>query len=112
MAKRLFIFGGYDKDGIVDGTLLYYLQALSELGDIVFNMDNDASDFELSKIKSIPNMLYVNAKRYGEYDFGSYKRGYAWAKENDIGYTTLFYRYKNGKELFKETHYHKKLLKK
>lgn len=79
MTKRLFIFAGYDKDGIVDPTLTHYLNALSKIGDIVFTMDNDASDTELQKVSDIPNVLYANAKRHGEYDFGSYKRGYMWA---------------------------------
>ena len=53
MTKRLFLFAGYDKDGIVDDTLIYYLSELSKLGDIVFVMDNDASETELNKIKQI-----------------------------------------------------------
>ena len=42
--KRLFLFAGYDRDGIVDDSLLWYLKSLSGLGDIVFVMDNDATD--------------------------------------------------------------------
>lgn len=84
MVKRLFIFAGFDKDQIADPTLVYYLNALSELGDIVFNMDNDLSATELSKITKIPNVLYASATRHCEYDFGSYKRGYVWARDNDI----------------------------
>jgi hypothetical protein len=33
MVKRLFIFASYDKDNIIDATLLHYLRALSELGE-------------------------------------------------------------------------------
>lgn len=82
MTKRLFIFAGYDRDGIVDDTLLYYLNNLSGLGDIVFTMDTDLSDGELAKIRGIPHVLHAAAERHGEYDFGSYKRGYAWARDN------------------------------
>ncbi len=82
--KRLFIFAGYDKLGIIDESLLYYLHSLSKLGDIVFNMDNEASKEELDKVRAVPNLLHANAVRHGEYDFGSYKRGYVWAEENDI----------------------------
>jgi len=84
MVKRLFIFAGYDKDGIVDNTLLHYLRSLSELGDIIFTMDNDAQDSELNKIREIKNVLYVAAARHGEYDFGSYKRGYFYARDHGI----------------------------
>lgn len=84
MTRRLFVFGGYDKNNIVDDTLIYYLTALSELGDIVFNMDNSLSDSDLDKVKQISNVLYTKAERHGEYDFGSYKRGFFWAKENNI----------------------------
>jgi len=84
MTKRLFIFAGYDKDGIVDPTLIHYLNALSKLGDIVFTMDNDANKTELQKISEIPNVLHATAKRHGEYDFGSYKRGYLWARDKKL----------------------------
>lgn len=84
MTKRLFIFAGYDRDGIVDDTLLYYLNHLSGLGDIVFTMDTDLSDGELAKIQGISHVLHATAKRHGEYDFGSYKRGYAWARDNKL----------------------------
>ena len=80
--KRLFLFAGYDKQGIIDNTLVWYLNALSKLGDIVFVMDCDVND--TSKLKSIKNLLHTETKRHGEYDFGSYKRGYMWAKNNKI----------------------------
>ena len=82
--KRLFIFAGYDRDNIVDATLIYYLKSLSELGDIVFTMDNDLSESELDKITKIPNVLHASAMRHGEYDFGSYKRGYIWARDKKV----------------------------
>lgn len=82
--KRLFLFAGYNRDGIVDDSLLYYLNHLSGLGDIVFVMDNDASDDEIKKTKQIPSILYADAVRHGEYDFGSYKRAYTWARDNKL----------------------------
>jgi len=82
--KRLFIFAAYDKDNVIDETLLYYLRTLSEFGDIVFTMDNDTPKHELKKLDNIPNILHVSAKCHGEYDFGSYKRGYIWAHDKKI----------------------------
>lgn len=83
MAKqRLFLFAGYDKDGVIDDTLLWYLDALSKLGDIVLVMDCDVVD--TSKLNDIKNLLHFQIARHGEYDFGSYKRAYMWAHDNKI----------------------------
>ena len=82
--KRLFLFAGFDKDNIVDDTVIYYVNALSGLGDVIFIADTDLSENEIKKISKIPNVLYAGGVRHGEYDFGSYKRGYLWAKEHKI----------------------------
>lgn len=81
--KRLFLFASYDKDKVINDSLLYYLRQLSELGDIIFIMDTDVPSDELAKLSVVPNILYVCAIRHGEYDFGSYKRGYIWAHDNN-----------------------------
>ncbi|MDR1337535.1 MAG: hypothetical protein LBJ73_00720 [Rickettsiales bacterium] len=82
--KRLFLFAAFDpKDqnhGIVDDSLLVYLSALNELGDVVLYMDNDVAADELNKVA--PFVLHAGANRHKEYDFGSYKRAYIWASEN------------------------------
>lgn len=82
--KRLFLFASYDKFKRVDATLTYYLNSLAKLGDIVFVSDTDLPKDELTKITKIPNVLYASAVRHGEYDFGSYKRGYIWARDNKL----------------------------
>lgn len=82
--KRIFLFAGYDKQGIIDNSLLYYLHALSELGDIIFFMDNPVSKTEKAKLNSVPNLLYHATRSHGEYDFGSYKRLYKWAINKKI----------------------------
>lgn len=84
MTKRLFIFAGYDKQGVIDNTLLHYLSCLSDLGDIILCMDSDVTKGELAKLKSITNLLHVSAERHDEYDFGSYKRGFQYAKTNKL----------------------------
>ena len=78
--KRLFLFAGYDKDGIIDDTLVYYITNLSKYGDVVLFMDSDVGDDELNKIKKF--CVTAVGRRHGEYDFGSYKRAYLWAVEN------------------------------
>ncbi len=80
IAKRLFLFAGYNKLGNIDDALVYYIKALSKFGDIVLAMDSNCADTELKKIQ--PYCLYTSGARHGEYDFGSYKRAYAWASEN------------------------------
>jgi len=84
MVKRLFIFASWDKDCIIDDTVLYYLRALSDVGDIVFATDCDTIDTELEKVRAMPNVLHIISGRHGEYDFGSYKRGYEWARKKGI----------------------------
>lgn len=81
-AKRLFLFAGYDQDGVIDDALIYYLSNLAKFGDVVFYMDNDCAASEIDKIKKYT--LCACAARHGEYDFGSYKRGYIWARDNNI----------------------------
>ena len=78
--NRLFLFAGYDKYGIIDDSLILYVRALSKFGDVVLCMDSDCSKTELKKLK--PYVLHADGKRHGEYDFGSYKRAYLFARDN------------------------------
>lgn len=80
--KRLFLFAGYDQDGIIDDALIYYVSQLKKFGDIVLCMDSDCKKSEIDKIKKY--CLHVIATRHGEYDFGSYKRAYTWAHDKGI----------------------------
>lgn len=79
-AKRLFLFAAYDHDGIIDDALIYYIESLSLLGKIVFVMDSDCTDAELKKVQKY--CVYAIGERHKEYDFGSYKRAYNWARKN------------------------------
>ncbi len=81
--RRLFLFAAYDPTGgVVDDALIMYVRALSEIGDVVLHMDNDAPKSELKKLQ--PYTLHAGAAKHGEYDFGSYKRAYIWARDNGI----------------------------
>lgn len=82
MNKRLFLFAAYDPDGIIDKSLIYYVQSLSKFGDIVLVMDSNASVSELKKLS--PYVKYAHAVRHGEYDFGSYRRAYTYARDTAI----------------------------
>lgn len=80
--KRLFLFAGYDKQGIIDDAIIYYAQQLNKFGDVILYMDNDADKSEIDKIKKY--CIHAVATRHGEYDFGSYKRCFIWARDNKI----------------------------
>lgn len=78
MVKRLAIYAAYDKYGRVDYDDLSYLRALSKVvNQIIYVADNPLRPEEADKLASL--CCYVEAYRHGEYDFGSYKRGYQYA---------------------------------
>lgn len=77
--RRIVVFAGYDKAGIVHDYVLVYLRYLKEVADkIIFIADNHAGEQEQCKLKELVD--YAEFKPHGEYDFGSYKRGYHYAK--------------------------------
>lgn len=80
--KRLFLFAAYDKDGVIDSALVYYLSVLSRYGDIVFCMDNKFNKREIKKLRMRPLSVFIT--RHKEYDFGSYKRAFQYARDKDI----------------------------
>ena len=61
--KRLFLFAGYDKDGIIDDALVHYVSAVSKFGDIVLCMDPDTPDPELKKNPEILRTCNRRASR-------------------------------------------------
>lgn len=82
MVKRLFLFAGYDKNGIIDDALIYYMEQLHKFGDVILCMDSDCKKTETDKVKRY--CIHVIATQHGEYDFGSYKRAYIFAQDNHI----------------------------
>ena len=80
--KNLFLFAGYDKDGIIDDAIIYYVSALSQHGDVIVYMDCDCKKSEIEKLK--PYTIFAGAQKHGEYDFGSYKRAFQYAHDKDL----------------------------
>lgn len=80
--KRLAVFAGYDKESVIHDYVVYYLQELSKSADVIYVADNELAQNETDKIKDY--VIKIIAKKHGEYDFDSYKRGYLFAKENGI----------------------------
>ena len=80
--KILTIFAGYDRDNIIDDYVVYYIRELKKIADIIYVSDCNMLDSELEKINNY--CIKIINGRHEEYDFGSYKRGYLYAKENNI----------------------------
>lgn len=88
--KRLCVFAHWDKDNLIDDYVLYYLKALKEVCSIIiFVSDTDISPDEQEKLNGISNYNIIG--RHNEYDFGSYKRGFLFAKENNIEFDELLF---------------------
>ena len=88
--KRLCVFAHWDKDNIIDDYILYYLQALRDVCyKIIFVSDCDLSNEETQKLAGIVDVTV--ARKHGEYDFGSYKKGFFYAKENNIEFDELLF---------------------
>lgn len=81
--KSLAVFAHFDKDNLVDDYVIYYLKELKKVADtIIFVSDNDLPESEIKKLDGIAD--FTLAKKHGEYDFGSYKRGFKIAEENNL----------------------------
>lgn len=76
--KRLFLFAAYDDTDTLRQTTMHYIRELKRLGDIILFKDKDGiPGIEISSL-----CLHSEFSSHGEYDFGSYKRGYVWAIQN------------------------------
>lgn len=81
--KRVAIFAHYDNKNVIQDYVIYYLKELKKVVDkIVFVSDSDVQNKEVEKINDFIDFTIIG--RHGEYDFGSYKRGFQCAKENRL----------------------------
>lgn len=81
--KRVAVFASYSSDGFLPPQVLPYLAGLKPLTTaIVVVCDNDLAPGEREKLA--PYAAHVIIGRHGEYDFGSYKRGVAWARASGV----------------------------
>lgn len=81
--KRYCIFAAYNKENKITKELIFYLEELNKIVDgIVFVMDNPLDIEEKKKLENLT--IYNECKKHNEYDFGSYKRGFLYLKENDF----------------------------
>ena len=79
--KRYAVFAGYNADGTIHPYVITYLKGLKEVSDgIVYIADSALKPEEEEKLK--PLTIHYENIRHQEYDWGSYKRGFNWLKEN------------------------------
>ncbi len=85
--NRIAIFACFAADCKIHDYVIYYLRELKKVCDgIIFIADNPLLPGEIEKLKDL--VIYAQCERHEEYDFGSYKRGWQYAREK--GYTYSF----------------------
>ncbi len=81
--QRIAIFATHSDKCIIEEYVIYYLSKLRETVDaIIFIADNSIHEEELQKIKDL--VCFCSFKSHREYDFGSYKIGFNYAKEKGL----------------------------
>lgn len=83
MIKKVVVFAHFDKNNIIQDYVIYYLKELKNIADaIIFVSDCHLAENEILKVQ--PFVDKVLAKHHGEYDFGSYKRGYEYLNSMNL----------------------------
>lgn len=83
MMRTTVIFAHYDKNNSIQNYVIRYLAELKRyFSQIVFVSDSDVRVEELKKIENLVDITIVG--RHGEYDFGSYKKGYLYLLDNNL----------------------------
>ena len=81
--KLVTVLAMFSSNGKIEEYQLYLLKGLKEISDyLVIIADNPVCEEELHKLEGFCNAYQFI--RHGEYDFGSYKRGYTYLMDNNI----------------------------
>lgn len=81
--RRLAVYAAWDGNGYVDKADMYYIRALKEVADnVIYVCDNGLVAGEAEKLSR--DVCCILAARHGEYDFGSYKRGFIYAQNHGL----------------------------
>ena len=81
--NRVVVFAHFDANENIRDYVVYYLKELKKISSkIIFVSDGNIKANEKQKIVDICD--YIEAKKHSEYDFGSYKRGYLYLKNNNM----------------------------
>ena len=78
--RRLILFAGYSSDGDIGPALLHQLRSWAAAGRVVAVFDSPLS--EASRCTLEATVSHVEAGHHGQYDFGSFKRGFASERAN------------------------------
>lgn len=80
---RTVVFAMFSRNGRIRETTRYYIDKLGDIADnvVVFG-DCPIIPDEVSKLP--PVVRYCSFGRHGEYDFGSYKRGYEYVMQHPV----------------------------
>lgn len=80
--KRCAVFAGYNQNGTIAPYVITYLKALNEIAPncVVYIADSPLLPQEEQKLKNLA--IHTEHLRHNEYDWGSYKRGFNWLKQN------------------------------
>ena len=82
--KRAIVFAGYSYNGLIFDDVFPYLKELRKYSDYIIAVyDNDKLNEE-EKVKLLNCVDACIIVHHGEYDFGSYKRGFLFLKKNGI----------------------------
>ncbi|HEX5961177.1 MAG TPA: rhamnan synthesis F family protein, partial [Rhodanobacteraceae bacterium] len=68
--RRICLFAGYDRDGVVDDYVVAYVRELSRHADVYYLADGFMPEGELDKLAPYTKGRW--AERHGAYDFGSW----------------------------------------
>ena len=80
---RTIVFAHYDRDKKIKDYVVYYLKCLRKFAEnIIFVSDSYIDEKELKKIKKY--CMHTITEHHGEYDFGSYKRGFLYLQEQGL----------------------------
>ncbi len=80
--KNTAVYAAYSADGTVPDYVVSYLKKLKKIApNIVYVTDNPIRCRDIAKLAPYVNQLI--ARRHGEYDWGSYKRGYNWLRQHN-----------------------------
>ncbi len=80
---RTVIFAAFSSDGKIPETTMYYLKELRKVAEtIVYISDTPIYASEIKKLKNL--VSFCAFLRHDEGEFGSYKRGYLWAKNKGL----------------------------
>jgi len=69
--KRLCLFAGYNKKGLVSDYVVYYVREMAKLADVYYLADCEIKQEELNKLA--PYTKKALAFRHKKYDFGSWQ---------------------------------------